>query len=134
MEGPPSICSFSDKSLTTIVQEVAVAYSDMKSIVSVKNDTALLTPFNKRKSDFAFLCRMAQKKAQWLLYNGEELVFGNTKPKNFTLEYGRTLHSFNIEMRAKSMGFEYLGYDPSNGKTQKANSGEVNYQTKVILR
>ena len=128
MEGPPSIRSFSDKSLTTIVQEVAGAYSGIKSTISVKNDTTLPYTVQYAESDFAFLCRMAQKKAQWLLYNGEELVFGNTKPKNFTLEYGRTLHSFNIEMRAKSVGFEYLGYDPSNGETQKANSGEVNYQ------
>ena len=31
-------------------------------------------------------------------------------------------------MRAKSLGFEYLGYDPSSGELQKANSMEVNHQ------
>lgn len=31
-------------------------------------------------------------------------------------------------MRAKSLDFEYLGYDPSNGDFQKANAAEVNYQ------
>lgn len=31
-------------------------------------------------------------------------------------------------MRAKSLGFEYVGYDPSNGETQRASSSEANYQ------
>ena len=130
MEGPPNIRSFTDKSLGTIVQEVLDGYSssNFKSAISVEKDATLPYTVQYSESDFSFLCRMAQKKGQWFLYNGEELVFGKTKPKNFTLEYGRTLHSFNIEMRAKSVGFEYLGYDPSNGETQKANSTEVNYQ------
>jgi len=130
MEGPPNIRSFTDKSLGTIVQEVLDGYSsgNFKSAISIEKDATLPYTVQYSESDFSFLCRMAQKKGQWFFYNGEELVFGKAKPKNFNLEYGRTLHSFNIEMRAKSMGFEYLGYDPSNGEIQKANSTEVNYQ------
>ena len=71
---------------------------------------------------------MAQKKGQWFYFNGEESVFGTPKSKEFTLEYGRSLHSFNIEMRAKALGFEYVGYDASSAETQKANSNEINYQ------
>lgn len=129
MEGPPNIRSFSDKSLSTIVQEVLDGYSNgMKSSVAVSKDTTLPYTVQYSESDFSFLCRMAQKKGEWLFFNGEEFLFGKPKPKNFTLEYGRTLHSFNIEMRAKSVGFEYIGYDPSNGETQRASSSEVNYQ------
>ncbi|WP_296145354.1 phage baseplate assembly protein V [uncultured Flavobacterium sp.] len=130
MEGPPNIRSFSDKSLADIVQDVVGNYSseNLKSSISVAKDLTLPYTVQYGESDFAFLCRIAQKKGEWFYFNGEELVFGKPKSKNFDLEYGRTLHSFNIEMRAKSLGFEYLGYDPSNGDTQKANSGEVNYQ------
>jgi len=130
MEGPPNIRSFSDKSLADIVQDVVGNYSNenLKSSISVAKDSTLPYTVQYGESDFAFLCRIAQKKGEWFYFNGEELIFGKPKSKNFTLEYGRTLHSFNIEMRAKSLGFEYLGYDPSNGDTQKANSGEVNYQ------
>lgn len=130
MEGTPNIRSFSDKSLGDIVKDVLKEYSEenIKPTVNVQKDGALPYTVQYNESDFAFLCRIAQKKGQWFYYNGEELFFGKPKPKNFTLEYGRTLHSFNIEMRAKSLGFEYLGYDPSNGETQKANSMEVNYQ------
>lgn len=130
MEGPPNIRSFSDKSLADIVQDVVGNYSseNLKSSISVAKDSTLPYTVQYGESDFAFLCRIAQKKGEWFYFNGEELVFGKPKSKNFDLEYGRTLHSFNIEMRAKSLGFEYLGYDPSNGDTQKANSGEVNYQ------
>lgn len=130
MEGTPNIRSYSDKSLSDIVNEVLKNYSvaNLKPAVSVEKDTNLPYTVQYNESDFGFLARLAQKKGQWFFYNGEELQFGKPKSKNFTLEYGRTLHSFNIEMRAKSLGFEYLGYDPSNGETQKASSSEVNYK------
>ncbi|PZR22082.1 MAG: hypothetical protein DI539_06395 [Flavobacterium psychrophilum] len=127
MEGAPNTRSFNDKSLTDIAKDVLSKYSDVKNNVSISNDATLPYTVQYSESDFAFLCRMAQKKGQWLYYNGEELQFGKPKSKTFTLEYGRTLHSFNIEMRAKSLAFEYVGYDPSNADTQKANSFEVDY-------
>ena len=130
LEGTPNIRSFSDKSLSDIVKEVVGTYpqENLKPSVNVENDPVLPYTVQYGESDFAFLSRLAQKKGQWLFFNGEEFLFGKTNPKNFTLEYGRSLHSFNIEMRAKSLGFEYIGYDSSNGETQKASSMEVNYQ------
>lgn len=130
LEGTPNTKSYTDKSLADIVQEVTGNYSadSLKPAVSVQKDTSLPYTVQYSESDFSFLCRIAQKKGQWFYFNGEELVFGKPKSKNFTLEYGRSLHSFNIEMRAKSLGFEYVGYDPSNGETQRASSSEANYQ------
>ena len=130
LEGTPHIKSFTDKNIAAIVQEVLGNYSSesLKPSVSVQKDATLPYTVQYTESDFGFLSRIAQKKGQWFYFNGEELIFGQPKSKNFNLEYGRTLHSFNIEMRAKSLGFEYLGYDPSNGELQKANSSDVNYQ------
>ena len=130
LEGTPNIRSFTGQSLSDIVKEVVDGYpqESLRPSIDVKNDPTLPYTVQYGESDFAFLSRLAQKKGQWFYYNGEELHFGKTKPKNFTLEYGRSLHSFNIEMRAKSLGFEYIGYDSSNGETQKASSMEVNYQ------
>lgn len=130
LEGTPHIRSFSDKSLGDIVNEVLKNYSqaNLNPAVSIEKDATLPYTVQYSESDFGFLCRIAQKKGQWIYYNGEELTFGKPNSKNFTLEYGRSLHSFNIEMRAKSLGFEYLGYDPSAGEAQKAGSMEVNYQ------
>ena len=129
MEGTPNIRSFTDQSLSDIVKEVSKTYPEksLNIAVSIQNHSTLPYTVQYNESDFAFVSRMAQKKGLWFYYNGEELLFGKPKSKNFTLEYGRTLHSFNIEMRAKSLGFEYLGYDPSSGETQKANSMEVNH-------
>ncbi len=132
LEGPPNTRSFNDQTLSGIAKEVLKDYSEdsLKPTIEIPKDTALPYTVQYAESDFSFLRRMAQKKGQWFFFNGEELQFGKPKSKNFTLEYGRSLHSFNIEMRAKSLGFEYLGYDPSNGETQKASSMEVNYQPK----
>ncbi|MEO8234258.1 MAG: phage baseplate assembly protein V [Flavobacterium sp.] len=130
MEGAPNIKSFSTQSLSDIVKEVAGKYKE-KSVqpsVSIQNDTTLPYTVQYGESDYGFLARMAQKKGQWFYYNGEESFFGKPKSKTFTLEYGRSLHSFNIEMRAKPLGFEYIGYDASTAETQKANSTEINYQ------
>ena len=129
LEGTPNIKSFNDKALSSIVNEILGKYSadSLKPSVSIQKDSTLPYTVQYNESDFAFLSRMAQKKGQWFYFNGEKLTFGKPESKTFILEYGRTLQSFNIEMRAKSLGFEYLGYDPSNGETQKANSMDVNY-------
>jgi type VI secretion system secreted protein VgrG len=129
-EGTPTMRSFTNKSLSDIANEVLKDYpSDkIKSSVNIQNNAVLPYTVQYAESDFGFLCRMAQKKGEWLYYNGETLNFGAPKSSEFMLEYGRTLHSFNIEMRAKSLGFEYMGYDASNGETQSASSFEVNYQ------
>lgn len=130
MEGPPNIRSFNDMTLGDVVNDVLKSYpqGQLKPKVQVEKDKSMQYTVQYAESDFSFLCRMAQKKGQWLYYNGEEFNFGKPNSKNFTLEYGRTLHSFNIGMRTKSLGFEYLGYDASNGDTQKANSSEANFQ------
>lgn len=130
LEGAPHIKSFSDSSFSDVVNEVLKPYpaKNIQPNVDISNNATLPYTVQYNESDFSFLSRMAQKKGQWFFYNGEELFFGKPNPKKFSLDYGKSLHSFNIEMRAKSLGFEYLGYDPSNGETQKASSMEVNHQ------
>lgn len=127
LEGAPNTRSYNDKTLGDIVKQVVKDYpsDSLKSSVNVQKDTTLHYTVQYGESDFSFLSRIAGKKGQWLYYNGEELRFGKPESKKLTLEYGRTLHSFNIEMRARSLAFEYMGYDPSNGDTQKASSLEV---------
>ena len=130
MEGSPILKSFSDQSLSDIVKEVAGNYNNkaVQPTIAMATDAILPYIVQYSESDYGFLCRLAQKKGQWFYFNGEESVFGTPKSKEFTLEYGRTLHSFNIEMRAKPLGFEYIGYDASSAETQKANSNEINHQ------
>jgi type VI secretion system secreted protein VgrG len=130
MEGAPHVRSFTDKSLADIIQEVTGKYSqkEVQPSISIQNDSAMPYTVQYGESDFGFLSRMAQKKGLWYYYNGEQMFFGKPKSKSFTLEYGRSLHSFNIEMRAKALGFEYIGYDASSSQSQKASSSEVNYQ------
>jgi len=130
LEGAPTVKSYTNQNLKSIVDEVLKEYAseELNPQISIEKDALLPYTVQYGESDFGFLSRIAQKKGQWFYYNGEALFFGKPKSKKFTLEYGRSLHSFNIEMRAKSVGFEYLGYDPSNAETQKANSEEVNFQ------
>lgn len=130
MEGMPKTLSFSDHSLSDIVKKITSSYGqrELQPTVKVNNDVTMPYTVQYRESDFGFLARLAQKRGQWFYYNGEELIFGQPTSKSFTLEYGRSLHSFNIEMRTKPLGLEYVGYESSSAETQKANTTEINYQ------
>ncbi|VXC01730.1 conserved hypothetical protein [Flavobacterium sp. 9AF] len=130
MEGTPKTKSFTDESLSDIVKKLVSSYSqkELQPSIKVQNNVNLPYTVQYRESDFGFICRLAQKKGQWFYYNGESLIFGTPQSSNFTLEYGRNLHTFNIEMRAKPLGLEYIGYDFSTSETQKASTSEVNYQ------
>ncbi|MFD2907374.1 type VI secretion system Vgr family protein [Flavobacterium ardleyense] len=130
MEGMPKTLSFSDQSLGDIVKKITSNFGqkELQPTVKVTNDSPMHYTVQYRESDFGFLARLAQKRGQWFYYNGEELIFGQPTSKNFTLEYGRSLHSFNIEMRTKPLGLEYIGYESSSAETQKANTSEINYQ------
>ncbi|MFD2907382.1 type VI secretion system Vgr family protein [Flavobacterium ardleyense] len=130
MEGMPKTLSFSEQSLSDIVKKTIANYGqkELHPTVKVDNDSPMHYTVQYRESDFGFLARLAQKRGQWFYYNGEELIFGQPTSNNFTLEYGRSLHSFNIEMRTKPLGLEYVGYESSSAETQRANSSEINYQ------
>jgi type VI secretion system secreted protein VgrG len=132
MEGMPNTKSYSDKSFSNIIQEILNDYTSvqLRPTVNLNNTSSLPFTVQYHESDFGFLRRMAQKKGEWMYFNGEELIFGQPKSKTITLEYGRSLQNFDIEMNAKPMSFEYTGYDASSAETQSAKSTEINYQAK----
>lgn len=131
LEANKNTRSFTNKSISDIVFEViGKNENDLKTTTSIKNDTSLPYTVQYNETDFGFLRRLAQKKGEWLYYNGEALRFGKPNSKEFELEYGLSLHNFEIEMNAKPINFEYLGYDPITADTQKANSTEINHDTK----
>jgi type VI secretion system secreted protein VgrG len=131
MENLPNSKSFTDKSLSDIIQEIINPYPQrqLKPTINLRENETLAYTVQYNESDFGFLSRMAQKKAAWFYYNGEQLVFGKPQSKTFTLEYGRSLERFDIEMNAKPIHFQYTGYDPSTGETQKVSASEINHQT-----
>jgi type VI secretion system secreted protein VgrG len=132
LEGSPTTRSYTDKSLTDIIQEITNKYpqKEVKPTLDIKNNTTLPYTVQYNESDFGFISRMAIKKGEWFYYNGETLLFGKPKSKTITLEYGRSLHFFKIGMHTKPLGIEYIGYDPSSADTQRADTKEINHQPK----
>jgi type VI secretion system secreted protein VgrG len=132
LEGSPTTRSYTDKSLTDIIQEITNKYpqKEVKPTLDIKNNPTLPYTVQYNESDFGFISRMAIKKGEWFYYNGETLLFGKPKSKTITLEYGRSLHFFKIGMNAKPLGTEYIGYDPSSADTQRADTKEINHQPK----
>ena len=136
LEAQNNMRSFTDKTLTDIVQEVAGNQADaLKLATNVHNDTTQLYTVQYNETDFGFLSRLAQKKGEWLLYNGREMHFGMpNKNKTFTLQYGQSLHHFTIKMNAQPMNFNYIGYDASSGDTQISESTGIGYQAKGMSK
>ena len=130
MDGSPQAKSFTDKSFADIVREISANYpnQELKPNIDFYNDSSLPYTVQYGESDYVFLSRLAQKKGEWFFYNGEQTFFGRPKSKNIDLVYGHSLHKLSIGMQARPLGFEFVGYDPSNGETQKANSKEINFQ------
>ena len=131
LDGAKKSQSFTENSLSEIVQTIAKNYNDShaKPNVNIKKNEQLPYTVQYNESDFAFLTRMAAKKGEWFYYNGDQLYFGKpTQFKTLTLEYGKILHQFNIEMKTKPLAFEYLGYDASSADTQSASSKQASYQ------
>jgi type VI secretion system secreted protein VgrG len=132
LDGSPTTKSYTDKSLSDIIQEITNKYpqKEVKPTLDIKNNQTLPYTVQYNESDFAFISRMAVKKGEWFYYNGAELLFGKPKSKKYTLEYGRSLHRFDIGMNTKPLGIEYIGYDPSSADTQRADTKEINHQPK----
>jgi type VI secretion system secreted protein VgrG len=130
LDGSPNTKSYTNKSLSDIIQEITNNYPqrEVKPLLNIQNNPTLPYTVQYNESDFGFLTRMAIKKGEWFYYNGETLSFGKPKSNTITLEYGRSLHRFDIGMNAKPLGTEYVGYDPSSADTQKADTIEINHQ------
>ena len=131
LDGARKSQSFSDNSLSDIIQLVTKNYNDShaKPNLNIKKNEQLPYTVQYNESDFAFLTRMAAKKGEWFYYNGDRLYFG--KPNQFktiTLIYGQILHDFNIEIKTKPLAFGYIGYDASSADTQNATSKQANHQ------
>ncbi len=127
LDASKSTRSFTNKLISEIVNEVGGSRNTISS--NVQNNATSIYTVQYNETDFDFLCRMAQKKGEWFFYDGAKLYFGKPNSKSFNLIYGTNLDYFNIEMNAKPLGIEFIGYDPSAAETQKANSQEINPST-----
>jgi type VI secretion system secreted protein VgrG len=136
LDGKNHMQSFTAKTISDIVKETAGKHADsLKLATNLKKDTNQAYTVQYNESDFGFLTRLAQKKGAWFYYNGQELHFGKpSKNKTFTLEYGRSLHSFTIGMHAQPMNFEYIGYDASSADAKNATSNDAGYEAKGISK
>ena len=136
MDGNRNTKSFNDKTFGDIIREVTGNYSqnELKANIDFDNDVSIPYTVQYKESDYSFLSRLSNKLGQWFYYNNSQTIYGRLKSKTINLTYGQNLHKFSIDIQAKPLGFEFIGYDPSTGETQKANSKELNFQTQGFTK
>ena len=105
--------SYEEKTLTEIIKEATKEYpSDVVKLkVNPMTKQALPYTVQYRESDWDFLQRLAQRHGEWLLYDGENIVFGESGGKIFELFEGKNMEEFTLKMQAKPQRFKYLSYD-----------------------
>ncbi|WP_395074429.1 type VI secretion system Vgr family protein [Flavobacterium sp.] len=131
MDGNRNTKSFNDKTLGDIIREITANYpqNELKASIDLDNDASFPYIVQYKESDYSFLSRLLNKTGNWFYYNNSQTIYGRLKSKTINLTYGQNLHKFSIDIQSKPLGFEFIGYDPSTGEIQKANSNELNFQT-----
>ncbi len=108
LEAGPHLCSWTDKALRDIVDEVM---SGLKSTIKPKYQSTIGYMTQYRESNFQFLKRIACQYNEWFFYDGEKLIFGEPDDKPvIPLVYGTDMDDVTISLKVKPVKFEAFSY------------------------
>jgi len=117
--------TFEDKTLKAIVDKILGEYQlDSNKVKPENAGDVLAYTVQYKESAFAFLTRLASKKAQWFYYDGKEIIFGARAQKKVTLEFGADLFSFDFSLKLEDLNFKYLAYDYFENEVISSESGD----------
>ncbi len=110
LEAGPHTQSWTEKSLTTIINDVV---KDVNMQVAIAPTYKEVIPYEVQynESHFHFLQRMASKYNEWLFYDGTQLCFGKPSlAKTTTLQYGQDMHNVDIQMQTFATRKKQISY------------------------
>jgi type VI secretion system secreted protein VgrG len=117
--------TFEDKPLKSIVDKILGEYQLNTDYVKPENASdSLPYTVQYKESAYAFLARMASKKAQWFYYDGVDIIFGARKQKKVNLEFGADLFNFDFSLKLEDLKFKFLSYDYLNNAVISSESGD----------
>lgn len=121
--------SFSEKNLSDIVNEVTVDYPQNMLTVNVAPEFGDAIPYvvQYRESNFQFLHRIANHYAEWIYYDGSEMIFGKPAEEEATpLKLGNNLMSFNLGMELAPINFQLHAYDYIKNEVLESTASDAN--------
>jgi type VI secretion system secreted protein VgrG len=125
--------TFEDKSLKVIVEKILKEYQlCTDGCVKPNSNEPIPYTVQYKESAFAFLTRLASKKGEWFYYDGKNIIFGQRKKKNLTLEFGAELSNFDFTLKIEDLKFKYLAYDYINNETITSDSSDTKMEIKNL--
>ena len=131
LDDNPNCKSFEELTLNDIINDVIGDYSQhLTSIVDARFTDIIAYCVQYNETNYQFLQRLAQRYGEWLYNDGKQLVFGNLKKDEDTVELkypSNDVPSYGIDMRMQHVKFKhvtssYNAYD----STQKDGLSEMN--------
>jgi type VI secretion system secreted protein VgrG len=126
MDDVPGFCSYEEKNLDAIVNEVLERFRIKKKDIASKPNPKIQYTVQFNENAFKFLKRLAIKHGQWFFYDGDTLHFGKIPKKNVKLEYGKDLFQLDFSMKLNSFIYEYVTQDYLLNKKEMVDSDNAN--------
>jgi type VI secretion system secreted protein VgrG len=123
----PGCCSFENKTLQQIVDEVLKPFP--KDILKVKNNPSKTDRLNYivqyNESRYDFLRRLAKRYGEWFFYDGSQVIFGKLPESKADVKLGLDLDDFDFNIKMNPLNFKYVSYDVTSAKAVGAASSRT---------
>lgn len=122
LETGEHLCSWNEKSLTDIVEEVAGRAGSLNATVKAEHNGSIDYMCQYGESNYDFLLRLAKQYNEWMYYNGSEFVFGKAKNGSTELVYGKDMDNMQLSVRMRPLGLNTLSYQSRQDLTVTSES------------
>ncbi len=114
LESDPHLCSWTDKSLSSIVKSITEKAS-LKSKIKPEYTAKIEYESQYMETHFGFILRLAKQYREWCYYDGEQLIFGKPdKSAPVKLEYGRDLSDLDICIQTLARSVQGFSFNSSS--------------------
>ncbi len=129
LDDGPNTRSFSEKSLSQIINEVLKPYpkNDLICKINPVPDTTIPFLIQYNESNFNFLQRITQTYGQWSYYNGKDFILGNLESDNDQIELnvGQDLIDFELGLRLRPLKYKATSYQYEENQTIEHSGSQV---------
>ncbi|MCE7059240.1 type VI secretion system Vgr family protein [Dyadobacter sp. CY343] len=119
--------SFTEKNLDAIVNKVLSPFGSMSKKIGATYGTAIPFVTQYEEDNFHFLQRLAEDYGEWMLYDGENFIFGKNKKGpdgEVALKHGENIFDMQYSLRATPLNLKGFYYDYFTDKTYQAPSSK----------
>ncbi len=128
LDDGPNTRSFSEKTLSQIINEVVKPYPTSDLVCKVNPAPDPVHPFivQYNETNFNFLQRITHKYGHWSYYNGKDFILGELEAGDpIELLVGQDLLKFELGIKVRPLKYKATSYQFEENKSIEHTSGQV---------